>query len=47
MKWMFNDIYIKQNQTLFILFLVLMLAIFILTIVFVNKELGKQENDNK
>lgn len=47
MKWIFNNIYIKQHQTLFISFFVLMLAILILTIVFVNKELKKQENDNK
>jgi len=47
MKWIFHNIYIKQNQTLFISFLVLMLVILILTIVFVNKELKKQENDNK
>lgn len=46
MNWIYNKLFISNNEMLFYIFLFLMLLIIIVSIIIVNKELKKQ-NDSK
>jgi heme/copper-type cytochrome/quinol oxidase subunit 4 len=44
MKYIFNPIYVKENEILFYIFLIVILLIIILTTIFVIKEVNKNKS---
>ena len=44
MKYIFNLIYVKENEMLFYIFLMVILLIIILTTIFVIKEVNKNKS---